>query len=83
MNSICLILFSQIVLTSFEISGKDVECVSSEYADCGREGADEVNVKFRGLPTYENSYIRDPIEKEPVNSRPNDHESSFYEQLTR
>jgi hypothetical protein len=83
MNSLCLIVISQIVLTSFEISGEDVECVSSEYSDCQSEDGENLKTKYRSLPIYENSYIRDPIEKEPVNSHPSAHESSFYEQLTR
>lgn len=41
------------------------------------------SVNFKCPPTYEDSVVVDPIEREPTVMRPSSHESSFYEQMTR
>ncbi|HRD56252.1 MAG TPA: hypothetical protein PLC42_07650 [Parachlamydiaceae bacterium] len=65
------------IFSSF-LFAKDENC-----CPCEQEAEEEECVKFKRLPVYENSLVRDPIEKEPINRRPNSYESSFYEQLTR
>lgn len=73
------------MLSCFEVSAEDVQNLQNECAE--DEDVDEDGecrpIKFRRLPSYENSVIVDPIERDFPITRPSSHESSFYEQMTR
>ena len=73
------------MLTGFEICADEVleqpnDCSETEFVD---EDEECRPIKFRRLPSYENSVIVDPIERDFPITRPSSHESSFYEQMTR
>ncbi len=68
------------MFTSFAINAS-TPCDCTD--DVCTEQEEEVCIKYRMPPSYENSVIRVPIEREPVQQRPSNYESSFYEQMTR
>lgn len=73
---------SCLIFTNIEIKAQDAaQCDSVEEDFC--ENEEPRAVRFRRIQNYENSYIVNPIERQPVNSRPSAHESSFYEMMTR
>ncbi len=73
---------SCLCLTNYGINAQDVVvCDPVEENLC--ENEEPRTVRFRCIPNYENSYIVNPIERQPINSRPSAHESSFYEMMTR
>lgn len=58
--------------------------IATDGQNCSEECiGEERPVKFRCPPSYKNSVVYDPIEREPIVMRPSSHESSFYEQMTR
>lgn len=74
------LLFLGSCLTSFVLyADMPCDCVQDECS----EQEEEVCIRYRMPPSFENSVVRDPIEREPIQQRPGNYESSFYEQMTR
>ncbi len=69
---VSLLLIVPCFATAVDEQSGSEECVKEERV-----------VKFKCPPSYENSRVYDPIERDPVVMRPSTHESSFYEEMTR
>ena len=73
---------SCLILTNNGIYGQDTyDCEPVEENLC--ENEEPRAVRFRRIQNYENSLIINPVERQPLNSHPSAHESSFYEMMTR
>lgn len=83
MKTLFFMITCSFMLIGFQLSAEETEELQSECAETEAEDEECRPIKFRRLPSYENSVIVDPIERDFPISRPSSHESSFYEQMTR
>lgn len=82
MKNLFYFVSSCLVLSNSGIYAQDAaDCQPVEENLC--ENEEPRVVRFRRIQNYENSYIINPVERQPVNSHPSAHESSFYEMMTR
>lgn len=83
MKQFFFIFTSCLILTNHGMFADEIACPESEDFTC-TECTDEGRVvKFKCIQNYENSVVVDPSDFRPLNSRPNNYESSFYEMMTR